>query len=358
MKLYIKIFIIIIFLTFINIKNVNATTETAYSYVLMDMDSKTVLKSKNQNSPKLIASITKIMTAILAIENGNLDDIVKVDEVIKDSYGSGIYISVGEEITLRDLLYGLMLRSGNDAALQIAKHISGSVNDFVELMNDMAKQLGMHNSVFYNPSGLDNEVGNLSTTYDMALLTSYAMQNDTYKEIVKTKKYIAKTNLKTYVWHNKNKLLSHDYITGGKTGYTEKAKRTLVSTASKDNMNFVVVTIRDSDDWNTHLDLYNYAFDNYYNIKVLDKSKFTVTGETYYDNLYIKNDVYVTIKKGSNINLINHIKLIKKNPYLSGMQVGYSNIYLDDKLLAKTEIYAKKDKERETIFDKMRKWLS
>lgn len=345
-------------LFFVGMNVIEASTSSASSYILMDMDSGNIIQSKNKDTPMLIASITKIMTCILAIENGNLDSLVLVDNVIKESYGSGIYISVGEEITLRDLLYGLMLRSGNDAALMIAKYISGSVDEFVVLMNSKAKEIGMTRSVFNNPSGLDNDIGNLSTVYDMAILTSYAMKNKDYQEIVKTKKYVVKTNLKTYVWHNKNKLLRYDYITGGKTGYTEKAKRTLVSTGSKDGMNFVVVTIKDSDDWNTHTSLYEYAFNNYKSVKVLDKKSFKVVGDSYYDELYIEEDKYITIRKDDSRELINHIKLEKKNVYLSGMKVGVSNIYLGDDLVAQTNIYVKKKNENETIFDKIRKWFN
>ena len=171
------------------IPNVKASTSSAYEYVLMDMDSGRVLASKNKDSPRLIASITKIMTAIVTIENANVSDIVKVDESISKSYGSGIYISVGEEIKLLDLLYGLMLRSGNDAAMMIASYVSGSESEFVKLMNNKAKAIGMNNTIFYNASGLDTAtIGNKSTAYDMALLTSYAMKNEIYREIVKTKR--------------------------------------------------------------------------------------------------------------------------------------------------------------------------
>ena len=336
-KILLFLILIIVF-----ISPVDASVDSAYEYVLMDMDSGNVIQSKNMHVPKLIASITKIMTCIIAIENGNLDDKVIVDDTIKLSTGSGIYISIGEEITLRDLLYGLMLRSGNDAALMISKYVGGSVDDFVSLMNEKAKLIGMKNTIFYNPSGLDYENGNLSTAYDMAILTRYSMKNDIYREIVKTKKYISKTNMKTYVWYNKNKLLVHNYITGGKTGYTEKAKRTLVSTASKNNMNFVVVTIRDSDDWNTHLSLYEYAFKNYYNVRVLNKKNFFVIDELY-DNLYIKEDVYLTIKKNSGKNLINHVILNSDIKY-DNKPVGTNNIYLDDKLLYTGYIYAKRNK--------------
>lgn len=336
-----------------------ASTSTAYSYILMDQNTGRVIESKNKDKPMLIASITKIMTCILAIENGNLDEIVTVDDSVLKSYGSGIYISVGEEIKLLDLLYGLMLRSGNDAAIMISTHISGNEEEFVKLMNKKAKEIGMKNTIFYNSSGLDNTTrGNLSTTYDMALLTKYAMQNDTYKEIVKTKKHTVKTNLKTYIWHNKNRLLSYDYITGGKTGYTEKAKRTLVSTASKNNINLIAVTIKDSDDWNTHKSLYEKIFDNYINYKVLNKNTFKVEKDSYYDYLYIKDDIYITMKKDETHNLISHIKLEKKEHYQDDDRVGTNYIYLDDTLIEKVPVYAKKqNKKEQTIFDKIRKWL-
>ncbi|MBQ2872385.1 MAG: D-alanyl-D-alanine carboxypeptidase [Bacilli bacterium] len=338
----------------------NASTSTANSYILMDMDTGRVIESKNKDTSMLIASITKIMTCILAIENGNLEEIVKVDDSILKSYGSGIYISVGEEIKLIDLLYGLMLRSGNDAAIMISSYISGSEEEFVKLMNQKAKEIGMKNTIFYNSSGLDNTTrGNLSTSYDMALLTKYAMQNDTYKEIVKTKKHTIKTNLKTYIWHNKNKLLSYEYVTGGKTGYTEKAKRTLVSTASKNNINLIVVTIKDSDDWNTHKTLYEKIFDNYINFKVINKNTFKVEKDSYYDDLYVKDDVYITMNKEETHNLISHIKLEKKENYQDGDIVGTNYIYLDDTLVKEIPVYAKKKKKKtETIFDLIRKWLT
>jgi len=311
----------------------------------MDMDTGRVLEAKNKDTPMLIASITKIMTCIIAIENANINNKVIVDESINKSYGSGIYISIGEEITLKDLLYGLMLRSGNDAAIMISTYISGNESEFVKLMNNKAKEIGMKNTIFYNSSGLDNNTrGNISTAYDMALITKYAMENDIYREIVKTKKHTVKTNLKTYIWHNKNKLLSESYITGGKTGYTEKAKRTLVSTASKDNINLVIVTIKDSDDWNTHKSLYEKTFNNYKSYPVLNKNNYQVLNDTYYDNLYIKNDVSLTLKKDETRSLVNHIKLEKLNNYQDGDKVGTNYIYLDNILIHKEDIYTKKNK--------------
>lgn len=346
-------------LFFLGINYCHASTSTAISYVLMDMNSGRVIESKNKDTPMLIASITKIMTCILALENKDPSEIVTVDESINKSYGSGIYISVGEEISLLDLLYGLMLRSGNDAAIMISTYISGSEEEFVKLMNKKAEYIGMKNTIFYNSSGLDNTTrGNLSTAYDMALLTKYAMQNELYREIVKTKKHTVKTNLKTYIWHNKNKLLQYDYITGGKTGYTEKAKRTLVSTASKDNLNLIVVTIKDSDDWNTHKTLYEKTFENYKSYKVLNKKTFSVPGDTYYDELYIKNDVYITLKKDETKSLVSHIKLKKITNYEDGELVGTNYIYLGDTLLYKEDIYAKKNPSNKIkLIDKIKKWI-
>lgn len=340
----------------------SASTSSATSYILMDSTTGRVMASKDMNSKRLIASITKIMTAALAIESGKIDDIVVVDESILKAYGSGIYIEVGEEISLKDLVYGLMLRSGNDAAMMIASYVAGSEEEFVKMMNDKAKEIGMKNTTFYNSSGLPTPSGNYSSCYDMALLTRYAMKYDLYREIVSTEKYKVTTNKKTYVWNNKNKLLRYDYITGGKTGYTEESGRTLVSTASIDDMNLIVVTIRDSDDWNTHLELYMYASDNYYGYKVLNKDKFKVIGDTYYNNstFYIKNDLYIPLKKSERGSLISHIILEKKDNYNTDDKVGVNQIYLDDILLYEEDIYIIKNKssKKKSIFDIIKEWFS
>ena len=167
---------------------VKSSTTSASSYILMDQNTGRVLLSKDKDSQRLIASITKIMTCILALESGKSEEVVTVDENATSAYGSGIYIEVGEEIKLKDLLYGLMLRSGNDAASMIASYVSGSIEEFVKLMNNKAKELGMKNTIFYTPSGLPTPHGNTSTVYDMAILTKYAMQNKEYRKIVSTKK--------------------------------------------------------------------------------------------------------------------------------------------------------------------------
>lgn len=344
MKKYIILLIIILFPL-----RVNATSTT-----LMDMDTNRVLYNSNGNDVRLIASISKIMTAIVTINNYDISNVIKIDECVLKSYGSGIYVEVGEEISVENLLYGLMLRSGNDAAIQIANTVGGSMENFVKMMNDTAKSIGMKNTNFINSSGLENDKGegNTSTSYDMALLMSYAMKNEVFKKIVSTQKKVVKTNYKTYVWYNKNKLLkNYKFCTGGKTGFTEKARRTLVTTASKDNMNFVVVTLNDPNDFSDHLNLYEEYFKKYKSYKVLD-SKDKFSNEKY----YIKNDKYVALTQ-------DEFKSIKKEVvyYDNNVSdiVGFINIKLNDKLLAKEYIYEKKEtvkkKKKMNFIEKIKK---
>ena len=176
--------------------NVSAFSSNAKGAILMDMDSARVLYAKNSHYVQSVASISKIMTAIVAIENADINKKVVVGDEILKAYGSGIYVKQGEKIKLEDLIYGLMLRSGNDAALVIAKAVSGSTSEFVKIMNEKAKSLNMTDTVFNNPSGLDekDEKGNYSSAYDMALLMSYAMNNKEFRKITGTKKHIVKTN--------------------------------------------------------------------------------------------------------------------------------------------------------------------
>ena len=210
-----KVFLIILLLiTFI--PNIQAYTTSATSSILIDATSNRIIHANNVHKIRSVASISKIMTAIIAIESNKLNDTVKIGKEIESSYGSGIYIKEGEEISLKDLVYGLMLRSGNDAALAISTYVSGSEEEFVKEMNKKAKTIGMKNTTFNNSSGLDQKEGNYSTAYDMAILMSYAMKNKIFREITKTKNYKVKTNLNYYNWTNKNKLLSlYKYTTGG-----------------------------------------------------------------------------------------------------------------------------------------------
>lgn len=235
---------------------------SARNAVLMEQETGRVLYEKQAHEKRNIASITKIMTAIIAIESGMMDETVETSKRAVYTEGSSIYLEEGEEMKLEDLVYGLMLRSGNDAAMAIAEHVGGSMEGFVHLMNQKAEWIGMNQSHFENPHGLDAD-GHYSTAYDMALLTKYAMENDVYKKIAGTTTY--KSETRTYAWGNKNKLLTrlYDYSTGGKTGYTKTAGRTLVSTAEKDGMNLIMVTLNGPDDWNDHIHAFNWGFKSF-----------------------------------------------------------------------------------------------
>ena len=350
----------LLFLIFLLIPiQINAYSTYATSAILMDMDSNNIIYQSNIHAVRSVASISKIMTAIVAIENSNVDDVVVIGDEILSAYGSGIYIKQGEELTLKDLLYGLMLTSGNDAALAIAKYVGGDVTNFVHMMNEKAVEIGMKNTTFNNPHGLDENGGNLSTAYDMALLTSYAMKNEIYKEIVATKKYTLKTNMNYYSWTNKNKLLhSHTYITGGKTGFTDIARRTLVTTASLNNINLVVVTLNDGNDFNDHINLYEEAFENYKNYQILEKGNIEILDEDFYNSeFYIENDFYYTLTNKDNHKVLLNFKLEKIYEYKNNDCVGIVEVIIDDKKVHEEKIYIFKEEKEKSFWSKVKDWF-
>ncbi|HEX6594570.1 MAG TPA: D-alanyl-D-alanine carboxypeptidase family protein [Bacillota bacterium] len=234
---------------------------SAHHAVVMDPTSGEVLFEKKAHEKVPIASITKIMTAIIAIESGLFDEIATTSRRAIYTGGSSIYLEQGETMSVEDLVYGLMLRSGNDAAVVLGEHIGGSVEGFVHLMNEKAAWIGMTNTNFTNPHGLHEEE-HYSTAYDMALLMQYAMKNDQFKHISQTVSYQSKE--RSYPWYNKNKLLTtyYDHCTGGKTGFTRVSGRTLVTSARKNNQDLIVVTLNAADDWNDHIHLYEWGFKN------------------------------------------------------------------------------------------------
>ena len=239
---------------------VRAVGTHASCAILMDAESGRVLFEQDIHRPRLIASTTKLLTALVAVEQAeDLDEMVSVKGEWLGSEGSSIYLKAGEEISLRGLLYGLLLQSGNDAAMAIACHTAGSEADFVARMNEKAAQLGMDDSSFANPSGL-NDNGHYSTAYDMALLARACLENETVAEICATRSITIGT--RTFVNHNKL-LYRYEGCVGMKTGFTEKAGRTLVSAATRDGQTLICVTLNDGDDWNDHCKLLDYGFQTY-----------------------------------------------------------------------------------------------
>ena len=236
-----------------------AVDTSAAAAILMDADSGRVLYEQNADSRMLIASTTKILTALVAIREGDLSDIVTVKREAVLTEGSSMYLKEGEKLTLETLLYGLMLCSGNDAAVAIADHVGGSQAGFAKLMNETARELGMENSSFANPNGLDAE-DHYSTARDMARLACAAVENETLLRIVSTRSVTIGGRTMT----NHNKLLQYlDGCLGLKTGYTRAAGRTLVSCAERNGQRLVAVTLQDGNDWADHQALYEYGFAAY-----------------------------------------------------------------------------------------------
>lgn len=238
----------------------SAVSTCASSSILMDVDSGRILFGENIHEKRLIASITKLLTALVAVENTpDLDKKIVITPECTGIEGSSVYLQAGETMTMRELLYGLLLQSGNDAAAAIAVNVSGDVNSFVELMNQRAAELGMNDSHFVNPSGL-NDDNHYSTAYDMALLACACLENTVVANVCSTK--VATAGNRTFVNHNKL-LTRYDGCIGMKTGYTEHAGRTLVSAARRNGRTLVCVTLNDGNDWNDHETLLNYGFNNY-----------------------------------------------------------------------------------------------
>lgn len=233
---------------------------SAASAVLMDGDTGRVLYEKEGYVRRRIASTTKLMTALVALESGrSLEEEVTVAPEWAGVEGSSIYLRPGEEVTLEALLYGLLLRSGNDAALAVAGHCGGTVEGFVKQMNRKARELGMKGSAFANPNGLDAE-GHYSCAYDMALLGRACLANEELAKIAATKSI----SLGGRTFTNHNKLLwRYEGCVGLKTGYTEKAGRTLVSAARREGMTLVCVTLNAPSDWADHAALFDWGFANY-----------------------------------------------------------------------------------------------
>ena len=319
----------------------------------MDLDSGRIFYEKNANQKRLIASITKIMTAIVAIEEGDLTEKITVGEEVLSMYGTNIYVEVGEKMKLRDLLYGLLLRSGNDASVVIAKAIAGSEEKFVNLMNKKAQEIGMKNTIFKNPHGLDEETENYSTAYDMALLSKYAYKNKTYRNIVSTDKYEVSTGKKTYLWYNRNKLLTtYEYCTGGKNGYTPRAGKTLVTTASKKGLNLTIVTLSDGDIYNNHIDLYEDFFSKYKRYKLIDKNNFRIDKEFVDEDVYLEDSFYYPLTS----NEVNDIKTVVHFLDDSATdEIGTIEIFLSNQKIGELPIYRKiKKKEQFSFFEWLR----
>ena len=248
----------------------------AKAAIIYDRTTKEIIWGKNENEKRAMASTTKIMTAIVVLENSNLEEEVTISKKAAGTGGSRLKINIGDKITIKDLLYGLMLRSGNDAAVALAETIGGSIEGFSDLMNKKAEELGLKNTHFVTPHGLDDE-NHYTTAYELALLTDYALQNETFCKIVKTKIATISINGNSRNIYNTNELLGVlNGVDGIKTGFTNNAGRCLVTSCTRDGNQIITVVLgcdtkkqRTSDSTK----LIEYAFKNYTRINLEEKVK-------------------------------------------------------------------------------------
>lgn len=331
---------------------------SAGGVMLMDARTHKVLYAKTAHEKLPMASTTKIMTAILAIEAGNLDALVTVPQEAYGVEGSSMYLRLGEQISMRDLLYGLMLVSGNDAAVAIAVHVGGSVEGFAALMNAKAASLGAHNTHFVTPNGLPDP-DHYTTAYDLALIACYAMQNETFREIVGTTYYQTTTGEIARTVKNKNKILwEYEGGNGVKTGYTMAAGKCLVFAAEREGMQLVGVVLNCPDMFPSAKRLLDYGFETYQQETLVTAderiARVRVTGgKKNALEVAAKNDIIILVKDGDSTTVRTVVNLAGpvEAPVEKGDVLGTLEVWEDGRVLAETELVAAETVESSAYLD-------
>ena len=353
------------------LSEVQAVNVSADASVMIDANSGRILYQKNAFLKKPMASTTKIMTAILAIEKGDLGDIVTASKKATAIGGTSIDLYEGEEQKLEDLLYGLMLVSGNDAAIAIAEHIGGTTEEFAKMMSEKAHSIGAKNTQFKNPHGLDED-GHYTTAYDLALITRYALKNETFRRIISTKRKII-PDLRYEKWdrglRNKNRLL-YEYpgALGVKTGFTGKAGQCFVGAAQRNGLEVITVVLHDTMSkeakWVDTKKLFDYAFGNYIQYKVFEKDEYikTIPVKNGIEDILsatLDRDVYMMLNKKEKENL--RIKVntqeVLEAPIQKGDRIGGTEIYLEDEKMMEIPLYASRDIPKKTLGTEIEKIL-
>ncbi len=320
---------------------------SASSAIVLEASTGRVLYEKNAHKKMPMASTTKVMTALVALEYGNLSDVVTVSKNASGVEGSSIWLSVGEKMTLSDMLFGLMLASGNDAAVAIAEHVGGSMDGFVELMNKKAQEIGAYDTHFANPNGLPAE-GHFTTAYDLALICACAMQNENFCEIVKTQ--YKKLPWEGHEWDrvvkNKNKILwNYEGGNGIKTGYTKEAGKCLTAAAQRDSMQLVSVVLSAPDMFNDCMALMDYGFTNYKNRVIMETGEYigdVAVEEGMEDSfsVYTNKDIMypLTDSEFEQIKRSVHLEEKVKAPVSKGQLVGTIDLWLGENRLYSVEL--------------------
>lgn len=317
-----------------------APVVSARSAIVMDADTGRVLWDENPDSKALIASTTKIMTALLIAEECDISAKVAVPEQAVGIEGSSIYLKAGEVLTVEALLYGMMLHSGNDAATVLALYCAGTLENFSRKMNDKAESLGLTNTHFANPHGLDSEE-NYSTARDLARLTAYAMDNPVFYNVVSTKS--ATFGERTFTNHNKL-LWKYKGTVGVKTGYTMSAGRILVSCAERDKRRLIAVTISDPNDWHDHCAMLDYGFSVYTQTVAVRAAEVelripVIGGAEPVALAVLKEDYIYPLAEHESVELEYHIAEFVYPPVVMGEDAGSISILLEGKRIAKLPLY-------------------
>lgn len=360
MKIYVCFFIVL-FLSAVRAQALEISAECA---CVIEQTTGEIVFEKNADMHHPMASTTKIMTAIVALENSNPDDIVTASHNAVYQEGSSAYLREGDCVYMQDLLYGLMLNSGNDAAVAAAEHVSGDTALFAELMTKAAKDIGANDTSFVNPSGLYDE-NHYTTARDLAIISSYAMKNPNFREIVKTRtKEITTVNtgVKMY-FSNHNKLLKkYDGANGIKTGYTKKSGRCLVSSAERGGVELIAVTLNAPNDWKDHESMLDYGFSKISSKKILDKGEVFCSRKVGGTEIYpvcAEELIVPDFGRMSDYELVTHISSKIKPPINVGDKVGVCDVVYKGKtiktvdILSGADVYVKS--ERRVVFDFFKK---
>ena len=347
--------------------SVNASSEintepsiNSRAAIIYERSSGTILFGKNEKEKRKMASTTKIMTAIVVIEKSNLEDVVTISKKAAGTGGSRLGLHTDDKISVHDLLYGLLLRSGNDAAVALAEYVGGDVSNFANLMNSKTLELGLTSTHFVTPHGLDND-DHYTTAYELALITNYALKNETFRNIVGTKNYNISINGYPKNLSNTNELLGNlEGVYGVKTGFTNGANRCLVTSVKRNNMDLICIVLgadTKKDRTKDSCQLIEYAFQNYKMVDIKEK----ITNE--FANWKICNSSSFIVEKGvsNNVDVVledlpynflpvncNHINDISiyiycnttfKAPLPANTSIGYITVCVDNKTLLTLNIY-------------------
>ncbi|MCM1166087.1 MAG: D-alanyl-D-alanine carboxypeptidase [Lachnospiraceae bacterium] len=323
----------------------SAVSTSAVSAVLIEAETGTVLYDKNADEQRAMASTTKIMTAILTIEAGDLDREFTVDDTAIMVEGTSMGLKRGDRVSRRDLLYGILLPSGNDAANAAAVSVSGSISAFVELMNAKAAELGLANTHFATPSGLDAQ-GHYTTARELAALTAYAMRNETFREIVCRQSAEVEFGNPPYkrTLYNSNKMLRlYGGAVGVKTGFTDNARRCLVSAAERDGVTLIAVTLNAPDDWNDHTKMLDYGFTQVsaYPLETGCSARVAVAGTGRTVGVYADSaTMALTPEQRTRLERRVLLPRMVYNDVLKGDALGSIEFLLDGKIIKSVPLYA------------------